>query len=110
MQNRLAHVYRIFMVVLAMLVLAIFSKLLGSGLGGLLRGLTFKESAQLGAGMIPRGEVMLFVATVRLVEGIIDQNTFSVVIILVIATTLLAPPLLRVLFPKVRKAELDKVV
>jgi Kef-type K+ transport system membrane component KefB len=60
--------------------------------------------------MIPRGEVMLIVATVGLVEGIIDQNTFSVVIILVIATTLLAPPLLRVLFPKVRKAELDKVV
>jgi Kef-type K+ transport system membrane component KefB len=60
--------------------------------------------------MIPRGEVMLIVATAGLVEGIIDQNTFSVVIILVIATTLLAPPLLRVLFPKVRKAELDKVV
>ncbi|MCP4142765.1 MAG: cation:proton antiporter [Chloroflexi bacterium] len=94
----------------ALLAVAIFSKLLGSGLGGILGGLSFKESAQLGAGMIPRGEVMLIVATVGLVEGIIDQNTFSVVIILVIATTLLAPPILRALFPKLQKAEIDKVI
>ena len=91
----------------ALLFLAIFSKLLGSGLGGILGGLSFKESAQLGSGMIPRGEVMLIVATFGLVEGIIDQNTFSVVIMLVIATTLLTPPLLRALFPKTQKVEPD---
>lgn len=82
----------------ALLGIAILSKVLGSGIGGLLSGLSSRESLQLGAGMIPRGEVMLIVATVGLVEGIIDNNTFSTVIVLVIATTLITPPLLRVLF------------
>ncbi len=85
---------------LALLLVAILSKVLGAGAGGLLGSLSIKESLQLGAGMIPRGEVMLIAATVGLVEGIIDNDTFSAVIVLVIATTLLTPPLLRALFSK----------
>jgi Kef-type K+ transport system membrane component KefB len=52
--------------------------------------------------MIPRGEVMLIAATVGLVEGIIPNEIFSIVIVLVIASTLLTPPLLRALFAKQR--------
>jgi Kef-type K+ transport system membrane component KefB len=83
---------------LILLVAAIFSKLIGAGAGGLMGGLSFKESMQLSFGMIPRGEVMLIAATVGLVEGIIPNETFSTVIVLVIVSTLLTPPLLRVLF------------
>ena len=85
---------------LALLAVAVFSKVIGAGAGGLFGGMSLKEATQLGVGMIPRGEVMLIAATLGLVEGIIDNNTFSTVIVLVIITTLLTPPLLRVLFAK----------
>ncbi len=85
---------------LILLLAAIFSKLIGAGAGGVIGGLSFKESMQLGVGMIPRGEVMLIAATVGLVEGIIPNETFSIVIILVIASTLLSPPLLRALLAR----------
>ncbi|MDO8588874.1 MAG: cation:proton antiporter [Armatimonadota bacterium] len=53
-----------------------------------------------GLGMIPRGEVGLIVAAIgaRLTlhgEPIIDDKTFSAVVIVVMLTTLLTPPLLR---------------
>ncbi len=98
--------------ILALLIIAILSKILGSGIGGFLGDLSSRESIQLGAGMIPRGEVMLIVATVGLVEGIIDNTIFSTVIVLVIATTLITPPLLHALFassesssPDLRKSD-----
>jgi len=94
---------------LILLLAAILSKVIGAGAGGALSGLSLKESLQLGAGMIPRGEVMLIAATVGLVEGIITNNTFSTVIVLVIATPLLTPPLLRILFSKARSQKSEPV-
>ena len=91
---------------LALLGIAIFSKLIGSGAGGLIGGLSSREAIQLGTGMIPRGEVMLIVATVGLVEGIITNSTFSTVIVLVILTTLITPPILRILFAPSKSANL----
>lgn len=85
---------------LALVVTSILTKVVGAGIGGIFGGLTMKEATKLGAGMIPRGEVMLIVATLGLAEGIITNNTFSVVIVLVITTTLITPPLLRVLFAR----------
>ena len=52
-----------------------------------------------GLGMIPRGEVGLIFANIGLGltvggERIIDDGTFTAVVIMVILTTLLTPPLL----------------
>ena len=90
---------------LALIVASILTKVIGAGIGGLFGGLTMSEATKLGAGMIPRGEVMLIVATVGLAEGIITNSTFSVVIVLVIATTLITPPLLRALFARSESSE-----
>jgi Kef-type K+ transport system membrane component KefB len=83
---------------LAMTVVAVISKIGGAGLGAILTGFRFKESMQLGVGMMSRGEVGLIVATVGIVEGTIRQDTFAAVVGVVIITTLLTPPLLRSLF------------
>ena len=83
-----------------MLGVAIVSKLLGAGLGGLAGGLSGREAIQLGAGMVPRGEVVLIVATVGITEGLIGVDVFSTAVAMVIMTTLLVPPILRILFPK----------
>ncbi len=85
---------------LAMTGVAIIGKIGGAGLGAALTGFRFRESLQLGVGMMSRGEVGLIVATVGIAEGMIRQDTFAAVVGVVIITTLLTPPFLRSLFVK----------
>jgi Kef-type K+ transport system membrane component KefB len=88
--------------VLAAIIVAVISKILGAGLGAKLAGFTNLESLQLGAGMTSRGEVGLIVASVGIAEGIISPKIFSVIVGVVIVTTLLTPPMLRILFARNR--------
>lgn len=81
-----------------MLVVVIISKLIGAGIGGRIGGMTNRESLQLGSGMIPRGEVVLIIATVGIVEGVIDADIYAAAVVLVILTILLIPPIMRYLF------------
>ncbi len=83
---------------LVLTAVAIVSKVVGSGLGALLGGFNRKDSLRLGVGMISRGEVGLIVASVALVEGFIRQDTFSIVVFMVIVATLVTPPLLRLTY------------
>ena len=48
-----------------------------------------------GLAMIPRGEVGLIFATIGLQESIFGENVYASVLLVVLATTLLTPPLLR---------------
>ncbi len=90
---------------LAVILTAIVSKLVGAGLGARLGGLTWRESWQLGAGMVSRGEVGLIVVSVGIIEGIVSQNEFSAIVGVVIVSTLVTPPLLRALFKKSPEAK-----
>jgi Kef-type K+ transport system membrane component KefB len=53
-----------------------------------------------GFGMVPRGEVGLIFASIGIGLGVINQQLFSVIIIMVIFTTLLTPPILTYLIKK----------
>ena len=86
-----------FFVVIICLI-AVLSKILGSGLGARLAGFSNKEALRLGAGMVSRGEVGLIVASIGVIEGIINADIFTVSVIMVIFTTLITPPMLRALF------------
>lgn len=77
---------------LAITVIAIVSKLIGAG--GAMWGAGRRSMIIVGAGMVPRGEVGLIVAGIGLNLGIIPSDIFSVVVIMSIATTLVAPPAL----------------
>jgi Kef-type K+ transport system membrane component KefB len=55
----------------------------------------------IGVGMIPRGEVGLIFAQMGLTSGVFDAAMFSAVALMVMVTTFMAPPLLKLLFPKV---------
>lgn len=59
----------------------------------------------IGVGMIPRGEVGLIFAQMGLAAGVFDAGLFSAVTLMVMVTTFMAPPLLKLLFPPVH---LDK--
>ena len=55
----------------------------------------------IGVGMIPRGEVGLIFAQMGLATGVFDPGLFSAVTLMVMVTTFIAPPLLKLLFPRV---------
>jgi Kef-type K+ transport system membrane component KefB len=84
----------------AMIGVAVISKVLGSGLGARIGGFSNLESLQLGAGMVSRGEVGLIVASVGIAEGLIPPDIFAVIVGVVIVTTLLTPAMLRSLFAR----------
>ncbi|MEO1297230.1 MAG: cation:proton antiporter [Cyanobacteria bacterium J06636_16] len=52
----------------------------------------------IGVGMIPRGEVGLVFAGVGSASGVLSESLEAAIIVMVILTTFLAPPLLRVVF------------
>jgi Kef-type K+ transport system membrane component KefB len=85
---------------LLIIVIAMVSKVVGCGLGGLLGGFSGMDSLRLGVGMASRGEVGLIVAAVGLNAGLIGRNVFASIVLMVLATTLLTPVLLRLLYPK----------
>ncbi len=54
----------------------------------------------IGIGMIPRGEVGLVFAAIGAASGALDKSLQAAIIIMVILTTFLAPPFLRIAFEK----------
>ena len=85
----------------ALIAVAVVGKALGCGVFARLAGFTRRESVRVGAGMISRGEVGLIVAGYGLSNGIIGQDVFSASVLMVLATTMITPPLLRLTFPRV---------
>ena len=74
-----------------LLVAAIIGKL-ACGLGAGRRA----DRLVVGIGMLPRGEVGLVFAAIGRTLGVIDDALFSAVVLMVIITTLMSPPLLKV--------------
>ena len=76
--------------------LAIVSKVIGCGLPLLHEG--WPMVLRVGFGMMPRGEVALIVALVGVQSRTLSQPAYGNVVLMTVATTLLAPPILRYLF------------
>ena len=80
---------------LTMLALGIVGKIVGCGFGARMTGFTKDQSLQVGIGMVPRAEVSLIIANLGLSMSLISEEIFSSAIVLVIATTLITPPILK---------------
>jgi Kef-type K+ transport system membrane component KefB len=76
--------------------LAIITKMLGCGLPLIREG--WKTVLRAGVGMTPRGEVALIVALIGLQMNMISQRSYALVIMMTAVTTILPPPILRILF------------
>lgn len=94
---------------MAITVIAVVSKVIGSGAGGLLGGFNARESLQLGIGMVSRGEVGLIVASFALANGFLRDSDFSVAVFMVIIATLVTPPMLRAVFAQKSEPEESSV-
>lgn len=80
---------------------AVLSKLIGSGLAALPLGL--RSATIIGVGMVPRGEVGVIIAGSALACGAIQQKDYSLLVLMSIITTIVAPPILRSLLSSVPK-------
>lgn len=75
-------------------VFAVSSKLIGCGLPALFLNFNCRGALRVGVGMVPRGEVALIIAGIGLSSGLINDEVFSVVLIMVFITMLVTPPIL----------------
>ena len=79
----------------AALVVAVGGKFSGAYLGGTLIRLPRWERLALGAGINARGVVEVVVAGVGLSLGLLNTTLYTIIVLVAIATSLMAPPLLR---------------
>ncbi len=77
---------------------ATIGKVAGAGLPSLLVGFNRRGAWRIGFGMLPRGEVALIMAGIGISKGIITSDLYGVAILMTIATTAAAPPLLALSF------------
>ncbi|MCI6854177.1 MAG: cation:proton antiporter [Firmicutes bacterium] len=80
---------------LILLVVAVLTKILGCGLGAKICGFNGKEALQVGVGMVSRGEVALIIAQKGFAVGLISADMFPPIVLVVIATTIITPVVLR---------------
>ena len=92
---------------LIILVAACVSKFIGCGIGAL--GMGPKNAIRIGVGMVPRGEVGMIVAQLGLAIGAMSTEVYGVVVFMAVATTLLAPPLIKIFFPADKIESVDAV-
>lgn len=87
---------------LLVIVAAVLGKIAGCGFGARAGGFTGPESLRIGVGMVSRGEVGLIIAGIGIQSGLLTDRGFAVMVIMVLATTLLTPVMLRAVFPRRR--------
>lgn len=84
----------------ALLIAAILTKVIGCGLGAKLCRYSNRESLQIGVGMISRGEVALIVANKGSSLGLISDNLYAPIVVIVVVTTIVTPIFLKLAFQK----------
>ncbi|MDY6072507.1 MAG: cation:proton antiporter [Eubacteriales bacterium] len=85
---------------LILLFVASSTKIIGCGLAAKLFKFNNSEALQIGVGMMTRGEVALIIANKGANMGIMSDIFFGPIVIVVIATAILTPTLLKVVFSK----------
>jgi Kef-type K+ transport system membrane component KefB len=83
-----------------LLIVAIFGKLIGCGIGAKIAKFNNRESIATGVAMIPRAGIELILVKIGLDYKIINAEVASAILIMVIITTLITPPMLLKLLKK----------
>ncbi|MGG1516931.1 cation:proton antiporter [Paenibacillus oryzisoli] len=84
--------------IIVLTVVAVLTKLIGGALGARITGMNNRSALAVGSGMISRGEVALIIASAGLQAKLLPNEYFTSVVITVILTTLIAPPMLKLFF------------
>ncbi|MCR5692225.1 MAG: cation:proton antiporter [Eubacterium sp.] len=84
----------------AFVIVALISKVIGCSSISKLSGFSWRESLQIGSGMMTRGEVALITAQKGLAVGLLTAEYFTPVILLILCSSILVPLILKKLFKK----------
>jgi Kef-type K+ transport system membrane component KefB len=90
-----------------LLVAAVLSKFVACSAGALRMGRT--DAIRVGVGMVPRGEVGMVVAQIGLNLGVIGHHIYGAIVFMSVATTLIAPPLIKLAFASPTEMEREIV-
>lgn len=93
---------------LLVLGVAIGGKLVGCYIGGRLGRMSHWESLAVGFGMNARGAMGLIVALIGLSLGLLTQEVYSVIVLMAVATSLMAPLLLKWALPHLPMSEEER--
>ena len=87
---------------IVVILIALATKYIGCGIGAKMgdRQLDKAGFNIVGVGMMPRGEVGIIVASIGLGTGMMSSDLYAVVVLMSVATTIIAPPILSKLFRK----------
>ncbi|WDV46068.1 cation:proton antiporter [Clostridiaceae bacterium M8S5] len=96
------------MLSIAVILAAIFGKIIGCLLGAKISKFNFRESLQISIGMIPRAEVALIVTSLGLKLKVIGHDIFTSIILLVLVSTIITPILLKMAY-KEKKLGSDNI-
>ncbi|GAA1311447.1 cation:proton antiporter [Saccharothrix xinjiangensis] len=94
---------------LALLAIAVVGKFTGAWLGAWTSGLNRWEALALGAGLNARGVVEVVVAMVGLRLGVLSTATYTVVVLIAVVTSVMAPPILRFATARIEVAAEEEV-
>jgi Kef-type K+ transport system membrane component KefB/nucleotide-binding universal stress UspA family protein len=93
---------------LLVLAIAIVGKFVGAYAGARASRMGHWEALSLGAGMNARGAMEIIVATIGLSRGILTPEMYSIILMVAIVTSLMAPPILRWTLGHVEPSEEEK--
>nr|AGS49764.1 Na/H antiporter [uncultured bacterium esnapd15] len=94
---------------LVVLAIAIVGKFAGAYAGARLSRLTRWEGLAIGAGMNSRGVVEVVVALTGLRLGVLNTATYTIVVLVAIVTSVMAPPLLRFACARINQSEDERL-
>ncbi len=86
---------RLLLFLLALTAVAFISKMVGCGGAVLITHGSLRDSAIIGLGMAPRGEVAMIIALIGLDRGLINQEVYVSIILMSLLTTIVTPIILR---------------
>ncbi|MEU5553678.1 cation:proton antiporter [Micromonospora sp. NPDC047793] len=87
----------------AVLAVAVVGKFVGAYVGARLSRLTHWEGLAIGAGMNARGVIEVIIAMVGLRLGVLGPEMYTIIVLVAVVTSLMAPPILRATMNRVEE-------
>ncbi|TJX15940.1 cation:proton antiporter [Tissierella creatinini] len=84
--------------ILIFTIIAILTKFVGASISAKFSGFAWRSSLGIGTAMIARGEVALILAGIGLKNNLLSKDMFAVLVIVVLITTIVTPPMMKVFF------------
>ena len=101
---------RLLLITLVVIGVATFGKVVGAYAGArLLSGQDHWSALAYGSGLNARGAVEIIIATIGLSAGILSQEVFSMIVVMAIVTSLMAPVALRATIKRVQMGEEERM-